>query len=661
MAEYMRKRVTPSTPPLPSDGMPDEAPPETGESTAPDMAGSAAPTAAKRRLAAILSADVTGFSRLMEEDEEGTLCTLKSHRAGFDRLIARHDGRIVGTAGDSVLAEFASPVEATRCALEVQEELAKKNAGLSPGRRLEFRIGINLGDVVVEGTDLFGDGVNVAARLQALADPGGVFVSGGIYDQIKTKLPFGYDFLGAQRVKNIAEPVRVYRLHRDPAAALRSRAARRRRRWSLITAVTALILAAAVGIWQAMPLVGPVIDRVTGSSRMLPAPGRASMAVLPFANQSAGEDDYFSDGLTEDLISALGRFSSLSVMSWNAVAPYKNKAVSSDELARDLRVRYVVDGSVRRAGEWVRITARLSDAERGTLLWSEQYDETAGDIFAVQNSITRRVVGTLAARVNYLEQERAVAKPTASLDAYDYFLRGRQSFRRITRSANFEAQEMFKRAIELDHDYADAYAALAFTYSKAAEMGWTERPQVALERAHDLAQAALRLDPTDELAHVLLALVYAYQRQYDSALAELDLATEANPNDTGHYAERGWVLVLAGRWDQAIGVLEAGLRDDPNPTPNTYNNLAMAHYFRGQHDAAIVTLESAVGRYPQHVPFHIALTAAYAGAGRTDDAMRAAAAVRRLHPFFETELYGDAFRDPADQERIREDLRKAGL
>lgn len=639
--------------------MPDEAP-GTGDPTTLNSSASARP-AAKRRLAAILSADVSGFSRLMEADEEGTLRTLKTYRAGIDALIARHDGRVVGTAGDSILAEFASPVEATRCAVEVQEGLAKHNADLPPDRRLKFRIGINLGDVVVEDTDLFGDGVNVAARLQALAEPGGILVSGGIYDQIKTKLPFGYDFLGAQRVKNIVEPVRVYRLHREPAAALRSQAARRRRRWSLITAVTTLILAAAVGIWQAMPLLGPAIDRLTGLSRTLPAPGRASIAVLPFTNQNDGEDDYFSEGLTEDLISALGRFSSLSVMSWNAVAPYKDKAVSPEELARNLPVRYVVDGSVRRAGERVRITARLSDAERGTLLWSERYDEAAGDIFAVQDSITRRVVGMLAARVGYLEQERAVAKPTTSLDAYDYFLRGRQSFRRFTRSANLAAQEMFERAIELDHDYADAYAALAFTYSKAAEMGWIERPDVALERAHDLAQAALRLDPSNELAHVLLALFYAYQGQYDSALAELDLATAANPNNTGHYAERGWVLVLTGRWEQAIDVLEAALRDDPKPTPNTFNNLAMAHYFLGQYDAAIVTLEGAVNRHPQHVPLYIALTAAYAGAGRTADAMRAAAAVRRLHPFFETDLYGDAFRDPADRERLREDLRKAGL
>jgi adenylate cyclase len=638
--------------------MPDEATTETGDSIVPEVAAEAP---AKRRLAAILCADVKGYSRLMEADEEGTHRTLTAYREAMGTLIARHDGRVAGTAGDSVLAEFTSPVEATRCAAAVQEELASRNAALPQSKRLEFRIGINLGDVIVERDGIYGDGVNVAARLQALADPGGILVSGGIYDQIKTKLPFGYDFLGAQRVKNIAEPVRVYRLHRDLAAALRSQAARRRRRWSLITAVTILILAGAVAVWQAMPLVGPAIDRLTGVSRTPPVPGRASIAVLPFANLGEGEDDYFSEGLTEDLISALGRFSSLSVMSWNAVAPYRDQTVSPEELARNLAVRYVVDGSVRRAGERVRITARLSDAARGTLLWSERYDERAGDIFAVQDRITHRVVGTLAAWVSHLEQERAVAKPTGSLDAYDYFLRGRQAFRRFTRSANFEAQEMFKRALELDHDYADAYAALAFTYSKAAEMGWVERPDVALEHAHDLAQAALRLDPSDELAHVLLALFYAYQRQYESALAELDLATKANPNDTAHYAERGWVLVLTGRWDQAIDVLETGLRDDPNPTPNTFSNLAMAHYFQGHHDAAIVTLESAVGRHPQHVPLHIALAAAYSAAGRTDDATRTATAVRRLNPFFETDEYGYAFRDPVDRERIREDLRKAGL
>jgi adenylate cyclase len=540
----------------------------------------------KRKLAAILSADVKGFSSLMEADEEGTLRTLKCYRASIDALISRHEGRVVGTAGDSVLAEFASSVEAARCAVEIQEELAKLNADASRDRRLEFRIGINLGDVIVEGADLFGDGVNVAARLQALSDPGGILVSGGIYDQIKTKLPFGYEFLGEQRIKNIVEPVRVYRIQRDPADVLKIRGARRRRRWSFAAVVAALIIGAGWVIWPVLPPAPSMLGRLPGSlGPTLSGPAQASIAVLPFANQSDDEaGDYFSDGITEDLITALGRFSNIGVLSWNAVATYKDRTVTLEQLARDLPVRYVVDGSVRRSGDRVRVTAHLSDAERGTLLWSERYDEAANDIFAVQDNITRRVVGTLATRLTYLEQERASAKATNNLDAYDYYLRGRQAFRRFTRSSNYQGQELFEKAIELDPDYADAHAALAGTHTKAAEMGWTEWPDKALERAHDLAQAALRLDPSNELAHVVLAIFYTYQRQYELALAELDRATEANPNYTGHYAERGWVLLLAGRWDETIEVLEEALRYDPNPTPNTFNNLAMAYYFRQRHE-----------------------------------------------------------------------------
>jgi adenylate cyclase len=269
--------------------------------------------AAKRRLVAILHADIKAYSRLVEADEEGTLRALKAYRTTIDALISCHHGRVVGSAGDSVLAEFVSPVEAARCAAEIQDELGRRNAVLPPDRRLEFRIGINLGDVIVEDGELFRDGVNVAARLQALADPGGIFISGGIYDQIKTKEAFAYEFLGARNVKNIAEPVRVYRVHRDAAAALASRSMRRRRRWMLNAALAAVVVAGALGIWHAIPLLAPAIERLSGAGPAVPVSDRASIAVLPFANQSEREKDYFSDGLTDDLISALGRFSSLRV------------------------------------------------------------------------------------------------------------------------------------------------------------------------------------------------------------------------------------------------------------------------------------------------------------------------------------------------------------
>ncbi len=281
------------------------------------------------------------------------------------------------------------------------------------------------------------------------------------------------------------------------------------------------------------------------------------------------------------------------------------------------------------------MTIQLTDAKRGVLLWSERYDRSVDDLFALQDDITRQIVSALAIRVTNLEQERAFAKPTDSLSAYDYYLRARQSFRQFTRPSNLSAQELLQKAIELDRDYADAYAALAWTHSKSAEMGWTERPDRELARAQELAQAALRLDPANPLAHVLLAIIDTYHRDYDRALEELDRATAANPNQAANDAERGWVLLVGGRTNDAVTALEDAVRFDPTPTPNTFSNLAMAYYLQHRDDDAIRTAERGAGRYPQHVMFYIALAAAYADAGQSDTAARAAAEVRRLHPFFE--------------------------
>ncbi len=624
---------------------------ENGPSEGPGRPDEPAPI--KRRLAAILAADVKGYSRVMEADEEGALRTLTAYRRTVDAVISRHEGRVVSTAGDSILAEFASPVEAVRCAVEFQEALEKSNAELPKDRQLEFRIGINLGDVMVEGTDLFGDAVNIAARLQSLADPGGICISGTVYDQVKTKLRLSYEHLGAQKVKNIATPVAVYRVHRDGAGKVPRRRALLRRGLAGAVALAALLAI----LW----VLAPGLKDFIGGSQTAPGTDRASIAVLPFANQSNTEDDYFSDGLSEDLISALGRFSGLRVVSWNAVLPYKDQELRPEQLVRDFAVRYIVDGGVRRSGDNIRVTARLSDAEHGTLLWSERYDEQLRDVFAVQDDITRRVVNTLAIRVNELEQERAFDKPTENLTAYDYYLRGRHLFRRFTRADNLQAREMFERAVELDHDYAEAYAALAWTETKAAEMGWTEFGEEAFSRAREFAQAALDLDPLNELAHVQLAVIHAFERQYDLALGELRRATEANQNFVGFHAERGFVLLFAGQLDEAIDALEEALRYDPKPTPNTFHGLGIGYYFRQRYDEAIVMLQGAIERYPQHVPLYIVLAANYAAAGQAADAERAAANVRRYNPFFDASLYAALFRDPASAERLRRDLQKAGL
>ncbi|HEX6113792.1 MAG TPA: adenylate/guanylate cyclase domain-containing protein [Geminicoccaceae bacterium] len=629
---------------------------------------------AKRKLAAVLCADVEGYSRLMGADEAGTHATLTAYRKVLADTIAEHGGRVVGTAGDSVLADFPSVVEALRAAVDIQAQFAERNAELPADRRLRFRIGINLGDVIVDGEDIFGDGVNVAARVQALAEPGGIAVSGAVYDQVRNKLDLGFRDRGTHRVKNIAEPVRVYGVMLESPAA--RRAARVARGFWLVAigaGAAMVVLALAVTAWLHWPQ-AQRSDRAEPGSRTEAEPAadplqptsavgaRPAIAVLPFDNQGGEpEQDYFSDGITEDIISALGRFSNLQVMSFDAVAPYKGQTVTPERLSEDLEVRYVVDGSVRRAGDQLRVTTRLTDAGRGVLLWSERYDRTMDDIFAVQDDITRQIVSTLAIRVSYLEQERAFGTPTENLNAYDYYLRGRQSFRQFTRAGNVRAQELFERAIELDHNYGDAYAALAWTYTKSAEMGWTEWPDQALERAHDLAQSAVRLDSTNQLGHILLAIVHTYRQNYELALGELDRAVKANPNHAGNHAERGWVLLAGGRPGDAIAALEEAVRFDPSPTPNTFSNLGMAYYLRGRYDDAVSIGQSAVGRYPHHVMLYIVLAAAYAETGQLDAAARAADELRRLHPFFEVDSFGQFFRDPAERDRLRASLRKAGL
>lgn len=383
-------------------------------------------TLAKRKLTAILSADVHGYSRLMGVDEAGTHATLTTYRGVIAGAIARHDGRIVGTAGDSVLGDFPSVVGALNAAVEIQRALAGHNAGLPADRRLEFRIGINVGDVIVDGEDIFGDGVNVAARVQALAAPGGIAISGAVYDQVRNKLDLAFRDRGSHRAKNIAEPVRVYGVPLEGAARRRTARLARGHWIGVIAAgLAVLLLVPLLTIWPGRTLwyrTDPATESVLGA--------RPTIAVLPFANQSQDpEQDYLSEGITEDIIAALGRFSSLTVLSWNAVAPYKGQTVAPEQLSHDLGARYVADGSVRRADDRIRVTIQLTDAKRGVLLWSERYDRSVQDLFALQDDITREIVSALAIRVTYLEQERAFAKPTDNLTAYDYYLQARQSLR----------------------------------------------------------------------------------------------------------------------------------------------------------------------------------------------------------------------------------------
>jgi adenylate cyclase len=520
----------------------------------------------------------------MGEDEAGTHQALGRLRRAIDPLIAAQGGRIVGTAGDSVLADFSSVVDALNCALEMQRTARAINDPIPPERRLELRIGVNLGDVIVDGDDIFGDGVNIAARLQALAKPGTVCISQTVYEHVGKKLDFRYRPLGSHRVKNIADPVRAYAVEGATTAPRR-----RRRRWPVSVAAGAAAMAvAAFSIWALQTDAGrhlfefgsaakPVEVATLVSPARLEA--RPSVAVLPFKNMS-GEavHDSFSDGITEDVIAALGRFSNLLVISKSSSFPFKDSNIAPAEIGRLLNARYLLDGSIRRTGNRVRVGVQLTEATTGRLIWSETYNAEIDDIFAVQDTIAKSVVGAAAVELTRFERERALAKPTSNLAAYEYVLRGRGSLSHDTRDSNDEASALFQRAIDLDPNYADAYAALAGSYYEAVVSGWSEFRAEDLERAEALAQKALAFNPATTRAYHVLSFINVFRKRYDLALAQIDRALEFNPSDVDNYAYRGSLLMWAGRAAEALPWLEGALRFD---RANGYAaaHLCMVYYF----------------------------------------------------------------------------------
>jgi class 3 adenylate cyclase/TolB-like protein/tetratricopeptide (TPR) repeat protein len=623
----------------------------------------------KRKLAAILHADVAGFSRLMGEDEAATHRALGKLRSVVDPLIAGHGGRIVGTAGDSLLADFSSVVDAVRCAVEMQHAARTFNEPVPPARRLELRIGVNLGDVIVDADDIFGDGVNIAARLQALAQPGTVCISQTVYDQVRNKLHLDYRPLGAHRVKNIAEPVRAYAIGVS-AAPPRRRSGRGR-----LVAAGAVAVAAMGGLaaWAIYAGAGRELSVLGGASKPvevadLAAPahftGRPSVAVLPFQNLSgdAGQD-FFSDGITEDVITALGRFSNLLVVAKSASFQFKSQNLPPVEIGRRLDARYLLEGSVRRAGERVRVTAELSEAATGRNVWSQSYDAEVNDIFGVQEDIARRVVGAAAVKLTRFERERALGKPTNSLVAYEYVLRGRDVFSHATRESNHEAQEMFQHAIDLDPSYSAAYAALGLSLIEAVTSGWTEFIADDIGRAEALAQKALLLDPASTAAYHLLAIVDLDRGRLDLALNQTDRALEINPSDAESYTTRGSILVWAGRAAEALPWLEGALRFD-RADARASLFLGMAYYFLHRYGEVVEPIDRALvgnlGRNTQLLGRPV-LAAAYAELNRPQDAERERAAAIHMSPFLDAERFAGQFGTPEARNQMLEGLKKAGF
>ncbi|TAJ33203.1 MAG: tetratricopeptide repeat protein, partial [Reyranella sp.] len=605
--------------------------------------------------------------RMMRADEERTLVDLRAHLAELVApVIERFHGRIVKTVGDGVLVEFGSAVEAVRSAVELQRGMAERNADVPVERRQAFRIGLHLGDVIVSDDDIFGDTVNVAARLQGLAAPGSVVLSAAVHEQVRDKVALPFKDLGRRPVKNIDRPVHIYTL--EPAALAEPGAApmaayKQRKRVVMLLASLAV---AAVAIGGAYAYYADRLLRTEEPPQVAavkpPAETSLTVAVLIFTNQSGDPaQDYFSDGLTEDITRALGRFKQLTVISYGAVLPFRGKVVPLAELGQTLRARYLVGGTVRRMGQRVRVTIQLSDATTGTQLWAEQYDDDLGDIFDVQERIARRVAGTLAANLQQIALQQSLRKPTDNLDAYDLMLRSRAMSADATRPGNRMAREMLERAMHAAPTYADIYAELADVTFQRATFGWSEFAQQDLENAIRYAQKAVDLDEENVLGHSVLARVYAAMQKYDLALAEAERALAINPSDAEALLAQAAVLLWTGRIEESIASAEFAARLNPNIGPEASLNLGLAYLLARRYADAIRLLEAARKRYPNYPLLDFPLAGAYAELGKPAEAAAALEQGRRKNPYLDAAGFGTRFEDPALQRRVEESLRKAGL
>jgi class 3 adenylate cyclase/Tfp pilus assembly protein PilF len=625
-------------------------------------------SASNRRLATILFADIDGYSRLMRADEEQTLTDLRAHLAELvGPVVERFRGRIVKTVGDGVLVEFGSAVEAVRSAVELQRGMVERNADKPAERRQAFRIGLHLGDVIVSDGDVFGDTVNVAARLEGLAEPGSIVLSASVYEQVRDKLALPFRSLGSRSLKNLDRPIQAYSL---AAAALaegetapsKGASWSRRRTVALAASAFAAALALGGGIAYLADRRAPTDEAAPASSVRQWTESGLPVAVLVFANQSgdAGQD-YFSDGLTEDIISALGRFKQLTVIAYGAVLPFRNKELPLPEIGRALKARYLVSGSVRRMGQRVRVTVQLSDVANSTQLWSEQYDDDLSDIFAVQDRIARRVAGTLASSLQQIALQQSLRKPTANLDAYDLLLRARGLTADPTRASNRMARELLERATQLAPTYSDAYAELAEVYFQRATYGWSEFAQFDIETAIRLAHKAIELDEECVPAHSVLARAYTAILKYDLGLAESERALQINPSDAEVLLARAAVLLWTGRIEESIAAAEVAMRLNVNIGAEAALNLGLAYLLSGRYTDAVRLLEALRARYPTHPLLDFPLAAAYAELGRMADAFDAAEQGRRKNPHFDLTGFGSRFEDPALQRRVEASLRKAGV
>jgi adenylate cyclase len=583
-----------------------------------------------RRLAAIFAGDIAGYSRLMGADEEGTLRQLKAHRKELvDPKITEHRGRIVKTTGDGMLVEFVSVVDAVRCAVDIQRGMDERNSEVPADKRIQFRIGINIGDIIIDGDDIFGDGVNVAARLQTLADPGGIMVSGVVHDQVRDKLSFSFEDMGEQTVKNIARPIGVHRI-----------------------AITESVAPAALK------------SATTGTRTETTAVSRPSIAVLPFVNMSGdSEQEYFADGISEDIITGLSKLRWLFVIARNSSFAYKGKAIDVKRVSRELGVRYILEGSVRKGGNRVRITAQLIDATTGNHIWADRYDGELTDVFALQDEITRKAIAAIEPSLLEAEGARSQHRPPEDLNAWDMVMRANSQFWRLTKNDGEAAIAILRKAVERYPDYAPAHSMLAYMLLVSRQVGWISMEPEVNEPAA-IAAHAVELDDRDPWAHLALGYVALTRRRTNAAVDELQRALDLNPNFAVARGFLGFALALDGRSDQGIEHLEQAIRMSPHDPQNALFNvgLAGAHYLAGRYNEAIVYGSKAMQQRFGLTNGHRIYIASLAQAGQIDEARAALAKLQELQSGHSIAwIERNIPYTPGPMAKFLEGMRKAGL
>jgi adenylate cyclase len=617
----------------------------------------------KRKLTTILSADVVGYSRLMEDNEEATIQTLKACRKSMSTLIEQHSGRVVDMTGDNLMAEFSSVVDAVKCAVETQKEVSERNANLTENRRMLFRIGVNLGDIVEEEDRIYGDGVNIAARLEGLAEGGGICISGTAYDQLKSKLELGYQYLGEHSVKNIATPVRAYKILMEPEAAGKVIGEKRKtKRW--MTVATAVVLLVGLAGWYLYLEQSKRVEPASVEKMAYSLPDKPSIAVLPFTNMSADpEQEHFSDGISEEIITALSSVPELFVIARNSTFAYKGKSVKVQQVSEELGVQYVLEGSVRKSGEKVRITAQLIDALKGHQLWAESYDRDLEDIFAIQDNITLEIMRAmqvkLLGREQYLHWQKHGG--TKNLEAYQKTIGWTDKVG--TKEGVAQFRQSCEEAIALDPEFALAYAYVGWTHFIEARYGWSANPAESIRIGFEYGQKAVALDETLDYGHIVLASIYLAKRQFEKAIAEGERAVTLNPNGADAYSFLAGVVGCSGRWDEGIVYGEKAVRLNPFPPVYYYWLLGRPYFMTGQYEKAIATFKKALKIDPNYFVAHIFLAACYSSLDRQAEAAAAVEKVLQINPKFSLKSYEKKlpFKNKADIELKVAALRKAGL